>query len=169
MFTNSPGPRLAGYHDDMSDDFYSANQDTRETDDLRGQMRLSNSGLVRWVFVVLGFVFLVFGIIGVVLPILPTTPFLLLAAACFARGSERFYVALLQNRFFGGFIRDWRDGKGIPLRTKIWVIGLLWVAMGVTILFIVPLVAVKVVLAVIALGVTWLIASQPTKKSSPEV
>lgn len=153
----------------MSDESRVSDTPEPDTELLKSQVRLSRAAFMRGVFVVLGFVFLVFGLIGVVLPLLPTTPFLLVSAACFARGSERFYVALLQNRFLGGFIRDWREGRGIPMRTKVFVIGLLWGVMGITIVFAVPLLAFKVLLALIAVGVTWLIASQPTKKTSPEV
>jgi uncharacterized membrane protein YbaN (DUF454 family) len=140
-----------------------------ETDELRSQVHLTRFSLVRVLLVALGFVFLALGITGIVLPLLPTTPFLLLAAACFARGSERFYIALLQNRFLGGFIRDWREGRGIPLRTKVWVIVLLWLVMGATILFTIPLGEVKILLGCIGIGVTWFISSQPTKPSQPAV
>ena len=142
-------------------------EDSEDLETLRGQVRLTRFPIVRYLLVGLGFLFLGLGITGILVPILPTTPFLLLAAACFARGSERFYLALLQNRFLGGFIRDWREGRGISLRTKLWVIALLWLVLGATILFVVSLGWVKGLLAAIGIGVTWLITAQPTKSSSP--
>jgi uncharacterized protein len=141
---------------------------TEQEQKLREEVRLSRSTFARTVYMGLGIVSVALGVIGLFLPVFPTTPFLLLAAACFARGSERFYVALLQNRIFGSFIRDWRDGKGIPLRTKIGVIALLWLTMSVTILFVVPWTWAKAILVLIAAFITWFIASQPTKRMEPE-
>ena len=69
---------------------------------------------------------LIAGIVGIFLPLLPTTPFLLLAAFCYARSSQRFYTWLMTNRWFGEYIKNYRDGKGIPVRIKVCKIGLLW-------------------------------------------
>ena len=59
------------------------------------------------------------GTIGMVLPILPTTPFLLAAAACFCKSSARMYNWLLSNKWFGEYIRNYKEGRGLPIRTKI--------------------------------------------------
>lgn len=72
----------------------------------------------RYLFMTLGFVFVAIGALGVVLPVLPTTPFLLLAAACFARSSPRLYDRLLNSRLFGELIRNWRDSGSIPRNAK---------------------------------------------------
>jgi uncharacterized membrane protein YbaN (DUF454 family) len=69
-----------------------------------------------------GFIFLGLGVIGVFLPLLPTTPFLLVSAACFARSSERWHQWLLANRIFGPIIKDWQDKKCISMSTKIFAI-----------------------------------------------
>ena len=66
-----------------------------------------------------GTFFVGLGIIGIFLPLLPTTPFLLLAAACYARSSKRFYNWLLNNKWFGNYIKNYRERKGIPLQIKI--------------------------------------------------
>jgi len=79
-----------------------------------------------------GTFFITLGIIGIFLPLLPTTPFLLLAAACYARGSQRFYDWLLGNRFLGSYIRNFRDGSGIPLRAKAVSIAFLWLTIAVS-------------------------------------
>jgi uncharacterized membrane protein YbaN (DUF454 family) len=85
---------------------------------------------------------------------LPTTPFLLLAAACYLRSSERFYRWLLGNRWFGTYIRDYIEGRGMPLRTKILTILLLWAAIGISVCAGTQNLAVRIVLALVAIGVT---------------
>ncbi|MCU6501035.1 YbaN family protein [Rugamonas sp. A1-17] len=72
----------------------------------------------------------VLGVLGIFLPLLPTTPFLLLASACFARGSTRLHHWLQTNRVFGKYLRDYENGKGIPLRGKIWVLVFMWASLG---------------------------------------
>jgi uncharacterized membrane protein YbaN (DUF454 family) len=94
------------------------------------------------------------GIIGVFIPILPTTPFLLLAAACYMRSSERFYQWLVNNRVFGSYIRNYIEGRGMPIRMKIFTILLLWLAIGLSITFGVQNIVVRIVLICIAIGVT---------------
>ena len=111
-----------------------------------------------------GSIFVGLGVLGVLLPLLPTTPFLLLAAACYARSSERFYVWLLTNRLFGRYIRDWRENRGIPLVTKIWVIALMVGTMAATAIFFIPLMSVRLLLIAIATSVSIYIWRQPTKR-----
>jgi uncharacterized membrane protein YbaN (DUF454 family) len=79
---------------------------------------LHPSLLVRLVLLVLGSIALLLGIIGIVVPGLPTTPFILVAAACYARASERFYRWLLRNPTFGPLIAEWRRHRSIPYRVK---------------------------------------------------
>jgi len=94
------------------------------------------------------------GIIGVFIPILPTTPFLLLAAACYMRSSERFYQWLINNRIFGAYVRNYIEGRGMPVRIKILTILLLWLAIGLSITFGVQNIVIRIVLICIAIGVT---------------
>ena len=92
-------------------------------------------GPLRWVLLALGWLFVGLGVVGAVLPILPTTPFLLLAAACFARSSERFYLWLLDNRIFGPLIRDWRAHRAMPRNAKRVAIGAIVVFIGSSTVF----------------------------------
>lgn len=94
------------------------------------------------------------GIIGVFIPILPTTPFLLLAAACYMRSSERFYQWLINNRIFGAYVRNYIEGRGMPIRIKVFTILLLWLAIGLSITFGVQNIVIRIVLICIAIGVT---------------
>ncbi|GGJ90492.1 hypothetical protein GCM10007063_11320 [Lentibacillus kapialis] len=109
-----------------------------------------------------GTISLVLGVLGIVLPLLPTTPFLLLAAACYVRSSEKLYNWLITNKYFGSYIQNYRDGNGIPLRAKVIGVSTLWLAMSFTILFVVPLLPIKLLLAGIGAYFTWFILKQKT-------
>jgi uncharacterized protein len=102
------------------------------------------------------------GVLGIFLPLLPTTPFLLLASACFARGSTRLHTWLRSNPVFGRYLSDWEDGKGIPARGKAAVLVVMWLSMGYSMTR-VPYVALQVLLACIGLAVTiYLLRFVPT-------
>lgn len=90
---------------------------------------------IRVVYVALGFASLGLAALGVVLPLLPTTPLVLLAAACFARGSPRFHEALRRNRVFGPAIRDWEDRRAVTPRVKTVAVVLVVVTFATTIAF----------------------------------
>ena len=112
---------------------------------------MHGSRAVRAFFLVLGTLFVGLGIAGAVLPVLPTTPFLLVAAACYARGSARFYNWLLNHRVFGPTIVEWRRHRSIPWRTKLVAIAMMATTLGISVAFFVPGAWLKVALA--ALGV----------------
>ena len=94
------------------------------------------------------------GILGIFLPLLPTTPFLLLAAACYIRSSKKLYNWLLSNRFFGKYIRDYREKKAIPLKIKILAIALIWITISYSVFFIIDIVYVRILLLSIAVFMT---------------
>ena len=114
----------------------------------------SKNRIVRIILIISGSISLGLGVIGIIIPILPTTPFLLIAAACYARGSDRFYYWLLNNRCFGGYIQNYREGRGMRLWHKLAVLSLLWVLIGYAALFAVQHVWGKIILFCIAIGVT---------------
>ncbi|HWR78350.1 MAG TPA: YbaN family protein [Thiobacillus sp.] len=93
---------------------------------------------MRLLFAGLGTLFLLLGVIGIFLPVLPTTPFLLLAAACYARSSRRIYHGLLQHSHFGPLIREWREHRSMPYRAKRKALLLIVLSFGVSIVFFVP-------------------------------
>jgi len=110
---------------------------------------ISQSKLKRILYYTAGTIFLALGIIGIVFPILPTTPFLLLTAACYVRSSEKAYNWLIHNKLFGKIIRDYIEGKGLPIKVKLITIILLWI----TIFFSIVLIAifwVQILLIIIA-------------------
>jgi uncharacterized membrane protein YbaN (DUF454 family) len=93
---------------------------------------------LRAAYLAAGFVFLGIGALGVVVPVLPTTPFVLLAAACFARSSDRFHQWLLDHRYFGPLVREWRQYRSIPYRTKVFAIAMMAATLTVSVVFFVP-------------------------------
>ncbi len=110
--------------------------------------------LHRWGLIVSGTVFLGLGIIGIFLPLLPTTPFILLAASCYARSSKRLYDWLLNNKWFGNYVKNYREGKGIPRKVKILSVSFLWIVIGYSVLFVVNTLSIRIILFLIAVGVT---------------
>ena len=90
----------------------------------------------KFLFIVIGTISLGLGCIGIILPILPTTPFLLLSVACYYKSSERMHSWLLNNKLFGSYIRNYKEGNGIPLKTKILTLVFLWAAISYSAFFI---------------------------------
>lgn len=126
------------------------------------------AGRWRWLWAVAGICSTALGVAGIFLPLLPTVPLLLLAAACFARGSERLHRWLLDHRHLGPMIRGYLDGQGIPLRAKISAIALLWVSISASVLFLVPLRWVQVLLLGIGLAVTFYLLRFPLRGEGDE-
>jgi len=108
-----------------------------------------------------GWLSVALGVIGIFLPVLPTTPFLLLAAACFARSSPRFYHWLVDHPRLGPWIRGYLAGDGIPLKGKAWAIGSMWVSIGFS-CWLVPSMWARVFMLASAVGVTVFIVRQKT-------
>lgn len=112
-----------------------------------------------------GSVFVGLGVIGMFLPLVPTTVFLLLAAYCYSRSSERFHTWLLNNRWCGAYIKNYKDGRGMTARQKASTILILWASIGVSIWFVAGKFWVVLMLLAIAIGVTvhllWLKTYRP--------
>lgn len=131
----------------------------------RGQV----TGVRRAVFVGVGTVSLATGVVGMVVPVLPTTCFLLLAAWCFARSSPRLHAWMFQNRLFGRYLRDYRDGRGIPRAVKVGSLSLLWLSIGASVVFAVSAWWLRLLLIAIAAAVTGHVASlRNSAELSPE-
>ncbi|MFN7887429.1 MAG: YbaN family protein [Betaproteobacteria bacterium] len=127
------------------------------SDDDADPVRVHDSPLVRALLVGAGWLCVALGVLGIFLPLLPTTPFMLLAAACFARSARRFHDWLLANRTFGPLIHEWRKHRSVPYRTKIVAIGLMALTMGTSIVFVVQALWLKLLIAAIGIAVSvWL-------------
>jgi len=119
---------------------------------------------MRLILISIGTLCVVLGTIGVFLPVLPTTPFLLLAAACYMRSSRKLLQRLMDSKLLGPYLRDYYGGKGIPLRAKIISISLLWVSLICSMVFFINLMWVRIFLIFIGISVTIFIATRKTKK-----
>ena len=120
-----------------------------------------------WLLVALGVLALGLGVVGVVVPLLPTTPFLLLAAACFVRSSDRLYKWLTNSPLLGGFIKNYREQRGISLRDKIAALILLWGMIGYTVAVTDTSVWLRLLLIAVAAGVTFHLARVKTLTKQP--
>lgn len=134
--------------------------------DYSEEVRLAGSGVARLWYLALGHLSLVLAVLGALLPLLPCTPFLLLAAACYARGSVRFYNWLLNNRHFGPAIVNWKRDRSIALKHKVMAIAMIIVSLTLSVLL-TPHLAGKV--TTVVLGTVWIVVMLriPTRRSDP--
>jgi uncharacterized membrane protein YbaN (DUF454 family) len=109
---------------------------------------------MKLLLIVCGSLAVALGVIGIFVPLMPTTVFLLLAAACYARSSDRFYRKLVNSRWLGSYIRSSREGAGMSRRQKIFTLALLWVGIGASAIWSVDAWWLRVLLLLIALSVT---------------
>lgn len=124
----------------------------------------------RFLFTLGGLASFGLGFVGVFVPLLPTVPFLLLSAYCFARSSERYYQWLINHRYFGEHILNYRDHHATTAQVKRGTIALLWISIGITAIFAVSLWWIRLILLIIAVSVTIHVASLNTvaeKKQGP--
>jgi len=105
-------------------------------------------------FIAAGSISLGIGIVGIVVPLLPTTPFLLLAAYCYSRGSKRLYDTLLSNKLIGSYLRNYLEGKAMSLKAKIWSLSILWGVIGCTAAFVTDSLIIRIVLLAVGSSVT---------------
>ena len=124
------------------------------------------------VLIFAGTVFVGLGVLGIFLPLMPTTVFLLLAAFCYSRSSERFHNLLLDNRLTGAYVKNYKSGRGISVRQKTSTLVFLWVSIGISIWLLSAGFWVTLLLLAVALGVTthilWIKTYRPETVSAPE-
>ena len=131
--------------------------------------------LVRTLWFIAGTICVVLGAIGIVLPILPTTPFLLAAAACYYKSSPRMHRWLLNNKWFGEYIRNYTEGKGLTKKTKITALALLWATIGISTVFMLNrllsaqlVLPMQIIMIAVAIAVSLHILRLPTFKKTKE-
>ena len=122
---------------------------------------------MRIFLIIVGCVSLVLGILGMFLPLLPTTPFLLLSAAAWVKASPALYQWLLNHKVFGEYIRNFREHRAIPLRAKIVSVSLVWLTIGYCIFVVVDeWWWAQVLMTLLAIGISWHILSFKTLKKA---
>jgi uncharacterized protein len=90
---------------------------------------------VKAFLIIIGTLSITLGVIGIVVPLLPTTPLILLGAACYVKASDELYQKLIKNKWLGGYIKDFREKNGITLKNKVLSLCLMWISITGTILF----------------------------------
>ena len=126
----------------------------------------SSNPIIRILWVVLGSFFVVIGGIGVVVPGLPTTLFLILAAACYIRSSQRLYDWLINNKTFGPYLRDYREGKGIPKRAKVLAVSMIIVFVSYAVFFGIESLNLKIAAGILGIaGLLYVLFKVPVSKS----
>lgn len=120
--------------------------------------------IIKYLLAFLGLISLTLGIIGIFIPILPTTPFLLLSAALFMKSSTRLYNWLMNHKFLGKYLENYLHHKTISTKTKITTLSFLWIAILGSVFFVVEKLIFKILLLAIAIGVTFHILSFKSKK-----
>lgn len=119
--------------------------------------------MIKIILRIVGTISLILGIIGIALPILPTTPFLLLTAFCYLKSAPVWHKRLLQSKHLGPYIKNFQENKCIPLRIKVYSISMLWLTISISAIFFVSLWWVRALLFAIAVGVTIHILSYPSQ------
>jgi len=127
-----------------------------------------NSIFLRWVLIACGWASIAAGVVGIVLPLVPTVPFLLLAAACFARSSDRFHTWLLEHNHLGPLLRDYLKGAGIPLRAKRAAVCMVWVSFPATTFLFVQALWLQLLLIATAVAITVYLLSLPTAANNDQ-
>lgn len=122
---------------------------------------LGRSKLKKVLLIIIGTISLIFGIIGIIMPVLPTTPFLLLSMACYTKSSDRMYSFIIKNTYLAPYVEYYIDGKGIPAKEKKKAIALIWITIGISIIFFIDLQIVKILLLAIAISVSTYIWTRP--------
>ena len=129
-------------------------------------MNKTSNKILKLILIITGSLFVVIGIIGIFIPLLPTTPFLLLAAALFARSSEKFYMLITNNKWFGAYIKDYNEGKGIRLKVKISAIIILWISIIISVLFLKLLILKLSLMFIAVLATTYIISIKTVKNNN---
>ena len=125
----------------------------------------SNNPIVKAFWIVLGSFFVALAAVGVALPGIPTTPFLILAAACYIRSSQKLYDWLISNKTFGPYLKDYREGKGIPKKAKILAVSMIVLFVGSSVIFGIEDLNLKIVVGFLGLtGLLYVIFKVPVAK-----
>lgn len=113
--------------------------------------RETKNPIAKILWILLGSFFVMIGAIGAVVPGLPTTVFLILAAACYIRSSQKLYDWLIKNKTFGPYLKDYREGKGMPKNAKIFAVSMIIIFAGYAVIFAIEDLAIRILVAAFGL------------------
>ena len=120
--------------------------------------------IMKYLLIILGSISLALGVIGIFLPLLPTTPLLLLAATLYVRSSDKLYQWLIHHKYLGSYIRNFREHRAIPLRAKIISVSLLWITLSYCSITVSEIIWIKLSFIALAISISWYILSFKTLK-----
>lgn len=119
-----------------------------------GTLAEKHSTLYRYGFLSLGFILVGIGILGIFLPLLPTTIFLILASACFVKSSPRAHQWLKNHKWLGGYLKNYQEKSGLSIKSKIFTITMLWASILFSVFVLTEAFYIRLLLLLIAVGVT---------------
>jgi uncharacterized protein len=124
--------------------------------------KIAKNKFVRSLLLIAGFISILFAILGIFLPLIPTTPLVLLAAYFFGKSSQKFHTWLINNKMFGKYIKNYQDGKGLSRRSKITAITSMWAVLIISGIWATEIMFVRIILGVVGIGVTIHLLRMPT-------
>lgn len=128
-------------------------------------VKVEKSKIVRYAYLISGFLLVAIGVIGIFLPLLPTTIFLILASACFVKSSPKANEWLRSNKLLSPYLKNYQDKTGLSLKSKIFTIGFLWFSISLSAFYLTNEFYIKIILLVIAVGVSVHLIMVKTKKT----
>lgn len=131
-------------------------------------MAVVKNRVLRATLLGLGFVFLGIAFIGIIAPFIPVTGPVILAGFLFSKSSERFDRWLVENRFFGGIVRDWRAGVGFSVRAKVVAVAAILATFTITVTFATDSTPVRIAMILLGMAIAGYVVSRPTKRLSPQ-
>lgn len=118
------------------------------------QLNIKENRLIRYLWIFFGFLMVILGTLGAILPVLPGTVFFIIAAFCFAKSSEKFYKLLIHNKYVGPHLRSYLEDRFIPVKTKIIIICSIWISMTASAVFVLEVFWQRALMFAIAIGVS---------------
>lgn len=127
-------------------------------------IKVEKSAIVKYAYLISGYMLVAIGVIGIFLPILPTTIFLILASACFVKSSSKANEWLKNNKYLGPYIKNYQDKSGLSIKTKIFTISFLWISISLSAFYLTNQFYIRLILLAIAVGVSIHLLTIRTKK-----
>jgi uncharacterized membrane protein YbaN (DUF454 family) len=130
------------------------------------QLDIKENRLVRYLWIIFGFLMVILGILGAILPVVPGTVFFIIAAFSFAKSSEKFYKMLIHNKYVGPHLQNYLEEKFIPVKTKFIIISSLWISMTASAVYVLEVFWQRAIMFAVAIGVSIYIILHRSKRRS---